>query len=32
LTNVRCEVSDCGDMIMIKPRWQCVVMFITCGG
>ena len=32
LTNVPCQVSDCGDMIMIKPRWQCVVMFITCGG
>jgi hypothetical protein len=32
LTGVSCEVSVCGDMIMIKPRWQCVIMFVTCGG
>jgi hypothetical protein len=32
LTGMTCEVSDCGDMIAIKPRWQCVVLFVTCGG
>jgi len=32
LTGMPCEVSDHGDMIQVKPRGQCVVMFVTCGG
>jgi hypothetical protein len=30
LTGIPCEVSDHGDTILIKPRWQCVVLFVTC--
>jgi hypothetical protein len=29
LTGVRCEVSDHGDLIQVRPRWQCVVLFVT---
>ena len=29
LTGMPCEVSDHGDMIQVKPRGQCVVMFVT---
>ena len=29
LTNVRCEVSDFGDMIAIYPKGLCQVVFIT---
>ena len=29
LAGMPCEVSECGEMIMIKPRWQCVVLFVT---
>jgi hypothetical protein len=32
LTGMTCEVSDHGDMIAIRPRGQCVVMFVTWGG
>jgi hypothetical protein len=29
LTGVRCDVWDCGDMIEIRPRGICQIVFVT---
>ena len=31
MTGQRCEVYDSGDMIDVRPRGHCVVLFVTSG-